>query len=261
MTKVEIIERDENRIVFILDDIELYIANSIRRAIIAEVPTLAIEDVIFYENSSSLHDEFIALRLGLIPLIAKIKEFNFRDKCECNGKGCKNCTAYLKLEAEGPRTIYSHDLQIIDDDRVQLPKNIPIIKLGRKQRLVFEAEAILGRGKEHAKWQPGIAAYKYFPEIRIIEDKCNLCRKCIEECPRKALEEKDGKIILKDYLSCNLCRSCEEACPEEALKIIGNEKKLIFKIEIINKSYKPEELFIEACEILKEKAKELKEKL
>ena len=31
---------------------------------------------------------------------------------------------------------------------------IPIVKLTEEQKLVFEAEAILGKGKEHAKWQP-----------------------------------------------------------------------------------------------------------
>ncbi len=261
LDNIKILEKSNDHLIFILDNIDLYIANSIRRAIIAEIPTLAIEDVIFYENSSSIHDEFIALRLGLIPLIAKIDEFNFRDKCECNGKGCKSCTAYFKLEAEGPKTVYSHDLKVIEDDRVIVPKNIPIIKLGRKQRLVLEAEAILGRGKDHAKWQAGIAAYKYYPEIRINYERCTLCKNCIEECPRKVLKLEDDKIVLKDVIRCNLCKACEEACPEEALNLNGNEKKLIFKIEVINKSYKPEELFIKACEILKEKAQELKKKL
>ena len=53
---------------FSLVGVDASIANAFRRILIAEVPTLAIEDVYITQNSSIVQDEILAQRLGLIPL-------------------------------------------------------------------------------------------------------------------------------------------------------------------------------------------------
>ena len=64
----KILENTEQKVVFLLSGVDISVANALRRIMLAEVPTIAIETVEFYENTTALPDEFIAHRLGLIPL-------------------------------------------------------------------------------------------------------------------------------------------------------------------------------------------------
>lgn len=54
---------------FSLVGVDASIANAFRRILIAEVPTLAIEEVFMLDNTSIIQDEVLAHRMGLIPLV------------------------------------------------------------------------------------------------------------------------------------------------------------------------------------------------
>ena len=82
--KITNLERDE--IQFTLSNTDISVANALRRVMISEVPTLAIDTVKIKSNTSCLNDEFLAHRLGMIPLVSRdVDDFNLTRACECNG--------------------------------------------------------------------------------------------------------------------------------------------------------------------------------
>jgi len=103
-----------NRATFLIKNTTPAFVNSIRRTILESVPTLAIEDVEFRQNSSVMYDEMIALRLGLITLKTPLKDYNVTSKCTCKGEGCAKCTIALILTAKGPCTVYASSLKSKD---------------------------------------------------------------------------------------------------------------------------------------------------
>ncbi len=218
---------------------------------------MAIENVTIYDNTSALFDEIIAHRLGLIPLPTRLDLLNFRDECVCKGKGCPNCTVHYTLSKEGECIVYSGDLRPEDPMWAVVDKNIPIVKLLKNQRLILEAEAELGIGKEHAKWQVvcGIG-YKYYPIIEIDEEKCNLCNECVRVCPKNVLEIKRKKLVVKNIEDCSLCRSCAEVCKRGAIKVRGDETRIIMQYET-DGSLSAKEALKEALKILYKKYDEL----
>ncbi|KAK6407146.1 DNA-directed RNA polymerase core subunit rpc40, partial [Oleoguttula sp. CCFEE 5521] len=66
--KVDFHQNEPYDAVFSLVGVDASIANAFRRILVAEVPTLAIEDVFVFNNTSIIQDEVLAHRLGLIPL-------------------------------------------------------------------------------------------------------------------------------------------------------------------------------------------------
>lgn len=135
-------------------------ANALRRTMIGDIPTIAVENVTFTANNSGLFDEIIAHRLGLLPWQFEEGKYEFRDECDCED-GCPNCTVHLALQAEGPGAVTADDLSAPADDVAPANPEAKIVDLKEDGELELEAEAVLGVGKDHAKWQAANVSYAY----------------------------------------------------------------------------------------------------
>ena len=260
--EVKVVEKDDINIRLLIRGADAAFVNALRRIILTEVPSMAIDDVVIIENSSILHDEIIAHRLGLIPLKTDLDSYNLPEKCPCKSEfGCPLCRVTLTLDVEaenGTRTIYSGDIVSENPEIVPVSDRIPIVKLAKGQKLKLEAYARLGKGKNHAKWQPvSMCTYKYYPQIKIDSERCNACGKCVEFCPKKVLTKKGRKIEIRNIEDCSLCQDCMDVCPQKpsAIEISWDEHTFIFNIESTG-ALPPERIITEAVKILDEKLNE-----
>ncbi len=158
LASIDILERSDDIISVRFIGFPRQYLNALRRIAISELPIMAIDDVIIHYNSSVMHDEALAHRLGLIPLRTELNRFVKAEECSCKSTlGCPNCRVlfYIDVEAIGkPREVLSGDLVSEDDYVKPINPNIPIVILASGQKLKVEAYAKLGVGKSHAKWQP-----------------------------------------------------------------------------------------------------------
>lgn len=146
--KIEVLESNDTVFRFDLKDASPGFANAIRRAAINSVKSFAIDKTTFYENTTALFDEYIAHRIGLVPIKTPSKGYSDTDEI------------VFALDATGPKTVYSKDLESSEKAVSVANENIPIIKLAEGQRLRIEGKAKLGTGLSHSKFQPGLVSYE-----------------------------------------------------------------------------------------------------
>ncbi|CAE6438915.1 unnamed protein product [Rhizoctonia solani] len=178
----------KNSVNFVLEGVELAFANSLRRVCMADLPTIAIDLVEIESNTTVLPDEFLAHRLGMVPL-----------DCTCISR-CKYCSVELYLNVSStnqPVDITSNNLDIVpsgggefggedegeEGDELQkrppnfgMPigkddPNVPpvlLCRIRKGQELRLRCIAKKGTAKEHAKWSPctGVG-FEYDPHNKL----------------------------------------------------------------------------------------------
>jgi len=236
----EIRSLKKDTISFFLNQTDVSIANAMRRILIAEIPTLAIESVRISENNTMYNDEYIAHRLGLIPLAVSPEEFVFANDCTCIGAGCEQCSILLSLDvdcnAHGRCTVTTDHLQLQRSKPVDLVGpldfQIPIVELKRGQSLHLTALAVKGLPSVHAKWGATTAvAYKIEPRIsinpeieRTLSEKDR--QRVVDCCPAgvfglateqpKLQDLEDlGILTVSNHWNCTMCRKCIDVAATE----------------------------------------------
>lgn len=291
--RFEIISSTDDELVVDLIGADVSMANALRRIMIAEVPTVAVEHVYIQDNSSIMQDEVLAHRVGLIPLKINPDLLDFvEDEDETDAD-----TVVLHLDAFYPNetddivgingnnvkdeggVVSSKHLRYVQTgtqaekfDAVEaVHQDIPIAKLRPGQRIEFEAHCRKGIGKDHAKFSPvATASYRLRPKVSLMQEitgkdaefmneKCHIFD--IEDLGSSNSSKKGGKKLVvkpEEERSCNMCRECiRHPGWEEKVKLEREGNHFIFNIETAG-SMPPIDILRAAINVLRTKAQELK---
>ncbi|KAG5675531.1 hypothetical protein PVAND_005427 [Polypedilum vanderplanki] len=289
--KLKVIKKSNLDIEFDLIGITPAIANAFRRIMLSEVPSMAIEKVYIYNNTSIIPDEVLAHRFGLIPLKADPRlfeykldekdeegneldtlEFKLEIKCTWKNKDVKDSrnfdamyknhniySEHIKWVPRGKQgTLYNEANIGPCDDKILISKMRP------GHEFNIKLLAVKGIGKDHAKFSPvSLATYRLLPEITLLKEirgkDAQLLQKCFS--PGVIEIDKSGIAYVKnaryDNCSRNVYRYPELSKNVEISRVRNH---FIFNIESLG-AYKPEEIFILAVKTLKNKCDVLLEEL
>ncbi|MBS3062107.1 MAG: DNA-directed RNA polymerase subunit D [Candidatus Diapherotrites archaeon] len=217
--------------------------NALRRTIMNSVPVLAIDKVWFYDNNSVMTDEMLSHRLGLLSVkgVGKVTE----------GENAK-----FALEKEGPGMVYSGEIICSTGNAEIVDKKIPVVLLGKNQRVRMEMEAVVGTGKMHTKWQPGTVTYYQVPKVTFegVKDP-----EAIQKAFPGTIEVKAKKLFLADPLNAKQVTELRDRFPEE-VKLDYDDKSFVMIIET-NRGKENAEIIEDSLEALRNRNKEFKEAL
>lgn len=191
-------QNDQFHASFSLVGIDASLANAFRRILIAEIPTLAIENVFITNNTSVIQDEVLAHRLGLIPFkggregLRNFLRFHKKGEdaqdydtvqldlnvtCTVNTDAAQNETDPLK--AYHNAHVYAKDITFTPQGRqdqyfsgedaiVPVNPDILIAKMRPRQTIELSMYMNLGVGSDHSKFSPvATASYRLMPTIKI----------------------------------------------------------------------------------------------
>lgn len=297
---IEVLRINADEIVFDLKGVDSSIANALRRILLAEVPTVAVENVWITENSGLVQDEVLAHRVGLVPIKVDPRRLDFVQE-EAGETDADTLVFHLDVhfpqigEAEGSGHRGQEDVQqntgvnvgpsgyVLSSHLKWLPigsqqdmfpegveavhPDIVLTKLRPGQGLEFEAHCRKGFGRDHAKFQPvATASYRLMPEVTLPQDVVgDEAKELTALCP-EVFDIEDiggGAKSAKRAIVKNPrnCTMCRECIRKgHKVKLCRKADHFIFTVESVG-SMSPQDIVEEALKVLRTKASKYHERV
>lgn len=202
--QIKIISRTESHIAFDLVNAHPSIANALRRILIAEVPTIAIHNISVRENDTIFPDEYIAHRLGLIPLDADPEMLDYSGG-ECSPGSTLSFRLTVRNDTPEVQSLYSDQIVWVPQEgqehlRAQLQPGVLICKMAPGNTIDMAIFAEKGIGARHAKWSPvSLCSYRLMPRIVLEKDFDGEDAGELQGCfSRGVIDIVDGRAVVVD---------------------------------------------------------------
>ena len=231
-----------NRIRIHITDANASEVNSIRRTILSDVPKMAITKVRFeqgtieedgkiLESVNVLPDEMLAHRLAMVPIPTYLDEFLFPQDDPNNANkpeeewGSPQSEIIYHCSIKGPSdsesvTVYAGDMNVLGETKLQIKEEhakIPLTTLSTGQFLEFYAYASLGRGRDHAKWNPA-AAVAFEPRMKAVLNDAKKAKVLFD----LNLTSKSGKSIDSSLFKNKVCEDINDVIDlQKAMHQVG----------------------------------------
>ncbi|KAH8738516.1 DNA-directed RNA polymerase I [Cryptosporidium ryanae] len=278
---IKINELREDYINFDISGIDASVANALRRILLVEVPTVAIETVQIYQNNGVIQDEVLAHRLGLIPMLIDPDTIDYRSEDEeLNEKNSLCFKLNVKCSRDDindengitSKPVFSKDIvwcplsesqrqKYIENPPKVVNEDILITKLrpGQSIEAILHCEKNIGR--VHAKWSPVCtASYRLLPFFDFPKGPItgNDAVEFKNTCPMDVfdIENSTGNIYAKHPRNCTTCRACIEKYPDK-VKLFKDKFHFIFSIETTG-CIPPIKLVKTSIDILRKKSTKVK---
>ncbi|KAJ2337648.1 DNA-directed RNA polymerase core subunit rpc40 [Coemansia sp. RSA 2681] len=289
---IKIVRLTPTEIEFDLIGVDASIANAMRRILLAEIPTMAIETVYMINNTGVVQDEILAHRLGLVPIMADPEDFHWKRpgdpptdqntvvfkldvECHKNPNAARDETDPSKMYIGS--SVYSSQLvwdpkgdqetRFAEKPIKPIHDDILITKLRPGQVICCELHCAKGVGKDHAKFSPvATASYRLLPDIQITKeitgDDAELFRDCFPPGVVEVVNEggvRKAKVVnaRKDTVSREVLRHKEF---DDKVRLTRVRDHFIFNVESTG-AIPPEVLVSRALDVLIEKCDISKEAL
>jgi DNA-directed RNA polymerase I and III subunit RPAC1 len=209
--RIEMVRRTDRELEFDMIGINPSIANAFRRILISEVPTIAVDKVHIYNNTSIFQDDFLSHRLGLIPIKADPRFFEYKQegedetqqdtlvfelkvKCSKDPQASKETSNPDLLYLN--RRVYTKHLKWIplgtqkemfaQNPITPVEDDILIAKLSPGQEIDVKLFCVKGIGRDHTKWSPvATASYRLLPKItltqKVYDEQAEKLKACFSE--------------------------------------------------------------------------------
>ena len=225
------------------DDVNISLANAIRRTIISDIETYAIDEksVIFFSNNSILDNEFLKHRLSLIPIVSDIESFDYENliiSCKENN--------YL----ENIKSVYaknfvcknSENNTIYDNTKIFKYPDILFGKLKNNQEVSFEAKLVKNNSDYGGAFFSPVSACIY--TFKMDENKKNEKKIDFHDAERNFELNKNGNPLVYKFLIESIGFYDSKDIVMIGLNLL-KERLLIAKEEFGNKNSKKIKLLID----------------